>query len=77
MLIKIDKDGHRLVSVTKPERKKLTDALEFLATIEANLNSQAAAQARRFIHEAINEIDNAVAATPKRSEEHTSELQSH
>lgn len=65
MLIKIDKDGRRLVSVTKPERKKLTDALEFLATIEANLNSQAAAQARRFIHEALNEIDNAVAATPK------------
>ena len=65
MLIKIDKDGRRLVSVTKPERKKLTDAMEFLATIEANLNSQAAAQARRFIHEALNEIDNAVAATPK------------
>ena len=29
MLIKIDKDGRRLVSVTKPERKKLTDAMEF------------------------------------------------
>jgi hypothetical protein len=63
--ISIDRNGNRLVSVTKPERKKLTDALEFLAIVETNLGSSAAADARDSIRRVFKDLDNAVAATPK------------
>lgn len=65
MQISIDRNGNRLVSVTKPERKKLTDALEFLAIVETNLGSSAAAAARESIRRVFKDLDNAVAATPK------------
>lgn len=65
MQISIDRNGNRLVSVTKPERKKLTDALEFLAIVETNLGSSAAADARESIRRVFKDLDNAVAATPK------------
>jgi hypothetical protein len=68
VLIKVDKDGQRFVSITKPERKKLTDALEFLATVEHNLHSPYAADGRDAINNVLRELDDAVSATPKPSQ---------